>query len=574
MGDTEDSASNPMRFVANSIRAPMAHVVTAAALLCFSACPRAPSNPEVDSTVPPDTGPRRPSCGDSRGLQAAAPWPMYRRCPNHVGFSELAGAVTEDVLWRFVAGGAIGSAVAIDADGVLYFGSADRHVYAVNGDGTLRWTFPTGGAVSSTPAVGADGTIYVGSSDGILYAIQPDGSSRWELETAGDGIQASPGVGPDGTVYVVANRGGLYAVRADGSVAWHLGVTAVSGSSPALGPQGDIYLGRTDMLLQAVHPDGTERWTAEVTWRMDYSSPVVSADGTIYAAAGNRLHAFDPDGQQLWEYVLFADFASPTSIPAIGLDGTLYVGSVSSGLYAVHPDGTERWVYDTGSDRVGVPTVDREGAVYVGTTGGLLALDAAGDLRWELRIEGGVGLVAIGSGGMVYAGAECYKIYAIGAPGAGDPSGDPRPLAGACGLEGDRVFCNEDPDCDHYCAVLNTCTLSGDCWHSQPGMVHCLGAPGDPCLAPGEVCNHHGMCQAPCTTHDDCPGGVCQCQGGAEVCAYFRCQDGACPSGTTPEPASLACLVDASALEGDCHNISGTCDASYVQISERGCVIP
>ena len=52
------------------------------------------------------------------------------------------------------------------ADGTVWFGSGDGHVYALDAaTGALRWKFATGGVVHASPAL-ADGTLYVGSWDG------------------------------------------------------------------------------------------------------------------------------------------------------------------------------------------------------------------------------------------------------------------------------------------------------------------------------------------------------------------------------------------------------------------------
>jgi outer membrane protein assembly factor BamB len=55
---------------------------------------------------------------------------------------------------------------------VLYIGSDDGHLYAVNAqNGTKLWDFATGGPIISSPAY-SDGLIYVGSNDGNMYAIK------------------------------------------------------------------------------------------------------------------------------------------------------------------------------------------------------------------------------------------------------------------------------------------------------------------------------------------------------------------------------------------------------------------
>ena len=60
-------------------------------------------------------------------------------------------------------------------DGVVYFGSNDGYLYAVDaasGDPIRR--YEAGSAVYSSPAV-VDGVVYFGSRDGYLYAVDARG---------------------------------------------------------------------------------------------------------------------------------------------------------------------------------------------------------------------------------------------------------------------------------------------------------------------------------------------------------------------------------------------------------------
>jgi outer membrane protein assembly factor BamB len=108
------------------------------------------------------------------------------------------------------------------------------------------------------------------------------------------------------------------------------------------------------------------------------SEPVVGSDGTIYAASievrhsthafSGHLFALNPDGTQKWQFET-ADFLSAgqdgETSPAIGADGTIYVGGreISSDifrreergdsnslgfLYAINPNGTLKWKFVTG----------------------------------------------------------------------------------------------------------------------------------------------------------------------------------------------------------------------------------
>jgi len=58
------------------------------------------------------------------------------------------------------------------ANGVVYVGSHDGNLYALDANsGAERWHFPTKALVGSSPTVG-DGVVYFGSDDGGLYAVR------------------------------------------------------------------------------------------------------------------------------------------------------------------------------------------------------------------------------------------------------------------------------------------------------------------------------------------------------------------------------------------------------------------
>jgi hypothetical protein len=73
------------------------------------------------------------------------------------------------------------------------------------------------------------------------------------------------------------------------------------------------------------------RWSY-TTGRRVSSSPAIGADGTVYVGSyDDKLYALGPDGSLKWSYTT-GDWVE--SSPAIGADGTLYVGSHDGKLYA------------------------------------------------------------------------------------------------------------------------------------------------------------------------------------------------------------------------------------------------
>jgi hypothetical protein len=65
------------------------------------------------------------------------------------------------------------------------------------------------------------------------------------------------------------------------------------------------------------------------------SSPAIGSDGTVYVGSSDKyLYAINPNGSQKWRF-LTGDAVH--SSPAIGTDGTIYVGSDDGYLYAISP---------------------------------------------------------------------------------------------------------------------------------------------------------------------------------------------------------------------------------------------
>ncbi len=95
------------------------------------------------------------------------------RRPLAVGLGGLAtNAVPQDVVpkWTFRCEDEVRSSPRV-ADGVLYIGSYDHNLYALDAErGTFIWKFPTQAGIASTPVIYQNQAM-IGSDDGHLYAI-------------------------------------------------------------------------------------------------------------------------------------------------------------------------------------------------------------------------------------------------------------------------------------------------------------------------------------------------------------------------------------------------------------------
>ena len=111
---------------------------------------------------------------------------------------------------------------------------------------------------------------------------------------------------------------------------------------------------------------GTVLWEFETGYHV-VSSPAIGSDGTVYVGStDNKLYAIDGQtGVKLWE---FKTGFYVRSSPAIGSDGTVYVGSGDNCLYAINgKSGAKLWEFETGDEVLSSPAIGSDGTVYVGS---------------------------------------------------------------------------------------------------------------------------------------------------------------------------------------------------------------
>jgi outer membrane protein assembly factor BamB len=202
-------------------------------------------------------------------------------------------------------------------------------------NGTRKWEFQTNHVIYSSPAIGFDGTIYCGCHDGNIYALYPNGTLRWSFHTNG-WVHGSPSIGIDGTIYCGSDDGFLYALNpANGSMMWCLSIGA-SYASPTIGQDGCLYIGVWEKKFYAINPNGTIRWIFDTSpGKVWGSTAALSSDGTLYFgtcdlewSGGVEVIALWVNGTVKWRRPMGTIFSSP----AIGRDGTIYIGSqISTG---------------------------------------------------------------------------------------------------------------------------------------------------------------------------------------------------------------------------------------------------
>ncbi len=386
---------------------------------------------------------------------AESPWPMFRHDQQHTGRSPFTGPATPNLYWTFQANDAITASPTIGHNGTIYVGAGgyfggggDSSMYAINPDGTLKWeyktdsglTYPQAAGIFSSAAIDDEGAIYFGSNDAHLYVLEDSvtyAKLRWRFEQFFWPFYSSPIVDDSGTVFVGSLDFRLYAINSDGTLRWDHVANWCIFTSPIFGPDGLIYFGSKDHNLRAfrnVLPYGEVVWTHSVGTFFDGhlidSSPAMAEDGTIYVgsdpygAAGQTpvpvdttFWAINMDGTRKWGFPMGDGVESS---PAIGHDGTIYVGSFDSCVYAIEDHGTEgvlKWKFKTGGPVDASPTVDGDGTVYIGSRDSVMyALRPEdGSVKWSFPTEGGIeSSVTVDDNGYIYFGSFDGKLYALG----------------------------------------------------------------------------------------------------------------------------------------------------------------
>jgi len=367
---------------------------------------------------------------------------MYRGGAQRTGLYDTQSVPELDgVKWKFETGGEVWPSPVV-ADGVVYVGSDDDHLYAVDtGTGEGIWKFQTGDDVHSSPAI-ADGVVYFGSWDHTVYAVDAQtGQEIWKFYTLKnmkpadvrrplyDDFSSSPLV-VDGVVYVGGVDGSacFYAIDAQtGDEMWSF--TPMMGdfvvSSPAL-LDDTVYFGGSEGLYALDIQTGEEEWLFETEGAAQ--SPAIGDDGLIYFGSKDpALYAVDAQSGELrWRNDELVDPAnwtwnmSPSTTIA---DGLVYaavadttIAGASRFFFAVGADSGEVvWSFPySGNDWSSMSAAG--GVVYFG--GGIsknvYAVDAqTGEELWRFTTEGAVHSTPVVDNGVVYVGSLDGYLYAL-----------------------------------------------------------------------------------------------------------------------------------------------------------------
>jgi len=325
--------------------------------------------------------------------------------------------------------------VFVSMNQLVYVGSDDGNVYAIDAaSGALHWKYTTGGGIRSSATVD-HGVLYVGSSDGYFYALNAgDGSLKWKHGFY-NAIGSSPTV--SGAIVYVNASGYTNALdTATGNIIWQTQAStyATDDASPTVAG-GLVFTSAaggsfSNGALNA--SNGALQWS--ISDGVAYSNPAV-VNGIVYTADGEvyKLKALDAaTGAQKWGYY-DQNFGCGTG-PTLA-QGKVYIADFKGYMYAIDSaTGSLVWKCESfGAAQAGEQAdgifiglfsdpISVGGVVYAGNNDGFIyAIDAAsGQIKWSLGsglAEHPASTKVTVANGVVYCGTPWGDFYALDASG-------------------------------------------------------------------------------------------------------------------------------------------------------------
>ncbi len=280
--------------------------------------------------------------------------------------------------------------------------------------GTVRWSLNTGH--SAPPVVNKTGVVFTNILNRI-YAIHPGTGITTLLYTADRNFTSSPALSADGTLFIGAGTKVMAISTLTGELIWEEPTDKFVIQHPSIGEDGIVYVipWRMSSRMYAFYPHKTVtqlKWTAQISGFFS-TPPAIGEKGTIYAGAGSKLVAFDPQsGVVKWSFTTpIAPAGYPVirtimSEPVVSNNGTIYFSALTNdggALFALHPEGYPKWSFRSGPCQYTSPVLAHDGTILYPAED-LHVLNSDGTEQWSEKGAGSLSPV-LSDDGTLYRGS-------------------------------------------------------------------------------------------------------------------------------------------------------------------------
>ena len=231
------------------------------------------------------------------------------------------------VLWTFRAGNQITGGAVRDSDGLVWFGSHDHSLYALDASGKLVHEVECGGQINGTPVF--DGScVYLGSGDGKLRKIDIHTGEVVKSLDFESYIPETP-VLSDGVLYILTHGGELAAVNADSfEVLYRVKTENAFFTSPFV-TESDIFLTDSNGKVH-VHKRADGTFIADLPFDEPLNPICVGRDRGVYTISRRGVLSLFAVPSRLregwrWKQYVIAKFPSDFKSGVIAAVGILAV---------------------------------------------------------------------------------------------------------------------------------------------------------------------------------------------------------------------------------------------------------
>jgi outer membrane protein assembly factor BamB len=318
----------------------------------------------------------------------------------------MAEEKTTALKWKFETGNKVWSSPAL-SDGVVYVGSDDHHLYAVDTKtGEEKWKFVSNDVVSSPILSGP--IIYFKDGPHLYCLDSKTGNEKWKFKTKG---KIRSFAISDDIAYLGISQDCLSVLDIDTKKEkWFFETNEYFSTNISIA-EGIIFFSTSNHYIYALDAKtGEEKWNLGKTDSINFVSV---SDGLLYFGSyDNYLYVVDTKtGEEKWKFMA-GD--SVYSTPAVS-DGVVYFGSCDGYFYALDNNtGEEKWKFKTGG-RIFCDPLLSDGVIYIGSEDGYIyAVDIkSAEEKWKFKTGGGVNSSAVVSEGIVYFGSYDNNLYAV-----------------------------------------------------------------------------------------------------------------------------------------------------------------
>ncbi|MCL2642529.1 MAG: PQQ-binding-like beta-propeller repeat protein [Candidatus Bathyarchaeota archaeon] len=360
-------------------------------------------------------------------------WSMFRHDAERSSIGER-GPENLSLVWSFATNGAVVSSPSI-VDNIVYFGSQDHNIYAVNAEtGAKIWSFKTNYTIESSVAV-TNGKVVTGAEDGYIYCLDAyTGKLLWKTFVNGKQpvtygaavmLRSSPAI-INNRVYIGSLDGNLYTLNfTDGTILWKYQTGGWIKSSPTISNEAVYITSETPnsgTIYKLDAQNGNPLWKQTLPYEHQFtggndmiSTPTV-ADDKVFTATNLRTYYClnAQNGDIIWTFTNEAANEFIVSSP-IYIDNKVYIVDKFDITCLNAQNGKKIWNTFTGDEYYVPPSYANNKLYIVTSERNLFIFDATTGKKTERYILPSASWSSpTPYNNKLYIGSKDWNLYCLG----------------------------------------------------------------------------------------------------------------------------------------------------------------